>query len=568
MPMSRGRRRAGVAAVAAVLVACAVGQGHPPAAQARPAPPPDAIGRWTAPFGEGDVLAPGAVEAAVLPDGRVFYFTGTENPDHPAPPPRHGGVRLLDLRSGTPEWTAPREGGAGELFSSDLTTLPDGRLLLAGGPHTASLYDPRTNSVAATAPMISERWYPHAAVGADGDATVFGGVGRLLGDPPPGPVRRTETYHADTGTWQENAAGPASENELPPEPRIVLAPNGKFFYAAAGELGDPSAAAASGATAALYQFFDPKTRKWQVSGPAPLGARSGAFVVPLPLEPPYDRMTLVTGGGVLGPVPAGMASPSTTLTAVDANGEVGSRSTGDLDHPRWFSSGVLLPDGQILAVGGADRDDTLAPGTAGAVRIPELYDPATGKWTDVAPSLHPRGFRHTALLLPDMRVLVGGGADDASFELWSPPYLFRGPRPVVKQVQRAVSYGESFDITTPDADLVESVVLLRTPSPEHGNDSDERALRLEFSRSGETTLTATAPPAGTVAPPGLYYLVINTKSLQGPIPSVARMVAVGHTDVGEALQPYADDAPAPVGGSAPAPDHPGALPRPWPSAAR
>jgi hypothetical protein len=89
-------------------------------------------------------------------------------------------------------------------------------------------------------------------------------------------------------------------------------------------------------------------------------------------------------------------------------------------------------------------------------------------------------------------------------------------------------------------------VLLRTPSPQHGNDSDQRALRLEFSRSGERTLTATAPPSGTAAPPGLYYLVITTKSLLGPVPSVARMVAVGHTDVGEALQPFAADAPAPV----------------------
>jgi len=229
MPMSRGRRRAGVVAVAAVLVACAAGQGHRPAAQARSAPPPDAIGRWTAPFEEGDVLAPGAVEAAVLPDGRVFYFTGTENPDHPAPPPRHGGVRLLDLRSGTPEWTAPREGGAGELFSSDLTTLPDGRLLLTGGPHTASLYDPRTNSVAATAPMTSERWYPHVAIGPDGNPTVFGGVTRLISDTQMGQVRRTETYHADSNSWEENYVGPASENELPLQPRIVLDPNGKSF---------------------------------------------------------------------------------------------------------------------------------------------------------------------------------------------------------------------------------------------------------------------------------------------------------------------------------------------------
>ncbi|HEU5449303.1 MAG TPA: galactose oxidase-like domain-containing protein, partial [Acidimicrobiia bacterium] len=67
---------------------------------------------------------------------------------------------------------------------------------------------------------------------------------------------------------------------------------------------------------------------------------------------------------------------------------------------------------------------------------------------------------------------------------------------------------------------------------------------------GDTTLTATAPPSGNVAPPGTYYLVVNKRSLQGPIPSVARMVDVGRTDRSEAPRPFPDDAPAPSGGSA------------------
>jgi hypothetical protein len=128
--------------------------------------------------------------------------------------------------------------------------------------------------------------------------------------------------------------------------------------------------------------------------------------------------------------------------------------------------------------------------------------------------------------------------DDPSFEVWTPPYLFRGPRPTVTRVQRGVGYGEAFTISTPDADLIESVLLLRTPSPGHVNDSDQRALRLDFTRGAGDVLTATAPPSGTVAPPGAYYLVVNKKSLQGPIPSVAHMVDVGRTDGADALQPF------------------------------
>jgi hypothetical protein len=121
---------------------------------------------------------------------------------------------------------------------------------------------------------------------------------------------------------------------------------------------------------------------------------------------------------------------------------------------------------------------------------------------------------------------------------------------VVTAVQKGVNYGESFTITTPDAGLVESVLLMRTPSPEHVADSDQRALTLEFTRTGDTTLVATAPPSGNVAPPGAYYLVVNKRSLQGPIPSVARMVDVGRTDLSAAPQPFPDDPPAPSGGSA------------------
>jgi hypothetical protein len=340
-------------------------------------------------------------------------------------------------------------------------------------------------------------------------------------------VRRTETYHAGTNTWEENYAGPESETELPMVPRVVLAPNGQFFYAAVGQMGSPLGPSAEEALTAFYKFFDPKTKKWELSGPAPLGARSGAFVVPLTMQPPYDRMTIVTWGGVLGPSPGSWlpANPFTTLTSIDADGNVDTRSSGDLNHARWFSSGVLLPDGQVLAIGGADRDDTVVPG-ASAVTVPELYNPATGAWTEMASHVRARGYHNSALLLADMRVLLGGG-DDPSFEVWSPPYLFRGPRPTVTEAPTAVAYGETFPITTPDAALVESVRLIRTPSPEHVDDSDQRALQLEFSRSGPATLTATAPPSGTVAPAGRYYLVVNKKSLQGPIPSVARMVDVG-----------------------------------------
>lgn len=183
-----------------------------------------------------------------------------------------------------------------------------------------------------------------------------------------------------------------------------------------------------------------------------------------------------------------------------------------------------------------------------------------------------RTYHNSAILLPDMRVLLGGHApiashygganadqggpfanndNDPSFEVWSPPYLFRGARPSITGVQSGIAYGETFTIETPDAANIESIVLLKTPSAQHVNDSDGRGLTLEFTRTGSNTLEAVAPPSGKAAPPGFYYLVVNKESLQGPIPSVARMVNVGTTNLEPALQPYQDDNPAaPTGGSA------------------
>lgn len=75
---------------------------------------------------------------------------------------------------------------------------------------------------------------------------------------------------------------------------------------------------------------------------------------------------------------------------------------------------------------------------------------------------------------------------------------------------------------------------------------------LEFSRTPDARLSVVAPPSGVVAPAGFYYLVVNKRSPEGPIPSVARIVHVGETsDPSEAPQPFPDDAAPPIVASAP-----------------
>jgi hypothetical protein len=441
------------------------------------------------------------------------------------------------------------------------------------GLRNANLFDPETNTFSPAGHMKYGRWYPGIVEMADGKVFVASGVRQLISDTQGSQARRTETYDPATNAWTENFADPSSENSLPLQPRMFLAPNGKVFYSGVGQMWGPFGQSVDEAAMAFQQYFDPETKKWEVTGMGPLGPRSGAFVAPLPLEPPYDKMTLVAFGGTLGPPPGNWvpANPFTTLTTLEANGAVTNEMTGNLNHARWFASGISLPDGTVLAVGGGDKDEVIDPGTELAVKTPELYDPKTGKWTEVADQARDRTYHNSALLLPDMRVLLGGHAPiashyggahkdqggpfanndkDPSFEVWSPPYLFRGERPNISKVQAGVAYGERFPISTMEAGEIESVQLIRTPSPQHVNDSDQRIVNLEFTPAGADSLEAVAPPTGVTAPPGTYYLIVNKKTEKGPVPSVARMVKVGETDKGDAIQPFADDAPAPVGGSA------------------
>lgn len=251
-----------------------------------------------------------------------------------------------------------------------------------------------------------------------------------------------------------------------------------------------------------------------------------------------------------------MATPFSTLTRIDARGAVTNRMTGSLNHARWFASAVLLPDGTVVALGGGRVDQLAVPGVEAGVRSAELYDPKTGRWTEMAPPASRRAYHHSSLLLPDMRVLLGGHAasgrpagagaradrEDPTLEIWNPPYLFWGSRPRITSAPAGIRWGETFPVGTAGADRIEQVRLLRLPSPQHVVDSDQRSVILEFTRRSDGRLAVTAPPDGVVAPAGYYYLVVSRMSPRGSIPSVARIVHVGATSDGrQALQPLPDE---------------------------
>jgi hypothetical protein len=133
-------------------------------------------------------------------------------------------------------------------------------------------------------------------------------------------------------------------------------------------------------------------------------------------------------------------------------------------------------------------------------------------------------------LLPDGRVVESGmGADfgnvpdQQSAEFFSPPYLFKGARPIIAMAPSQVQYGTNFIVTTPDAPTIQKAVLIRLGAATHFFDQNIRYVPLSM-QVGTGTLTLTAPTDGKSAPPGYYMLfIVNSAG----VPSVAPILQLG-----------------------------------------
>jgi hypothetical protein len=130
------------------------------------------------------------------------------------------------------------------------------------------------------------------------------------------------------------------------------------------------------------------------------------------------------------------------------------------------------------------------------------------------------------MLLPDGRVLSTGGGDGGgvtpqrSYEIFSPPYLFKGARPSYNLASTAMRYGQPFAVSTADAASIRKVTIIRLPSTTHAFNMSQRLNTLEFQITGGG-LTVTPPAAGRIAPPGPYMLFLVSDA---GVPSVAQTV--------------------------------------------
>lgn len=378
------------------------------------------------------------------------------------------------------------------------------------------IFDPTTKTWRRSAnDMVDDKWYPTAvSLGGkklliasgksnDGDMEVFN--------------ETTETFHPITG-----------DDKIFPNlyPGLHILPNNSIFYsrtgfgtAGAGPGGvaydDPtdSPDRLGGKRAAYFTFNATHTGgTWQKITASPINRVKGMSVTLLKSTPPFVRI-LVMGGvddltnDTYEIFDASVLSPTSSFSPAEPVPD---------GQNRTLCSGVVLPDGNLFVCGGIQSINS--PCT--------MFNSSSDTWSAMANLPSIRDYHSTAILLPSGKVMMAGW-HNTKIEIFSPPYLFKGPRPEISSAPTLVHHGADFTIESPDADSITKVVFVRPMAVTHQTDSEQRVIEiLPFIHDhvNPTQIKLTAPDGGhphPLAPRGHYMMfAINTMG----VPSVAKWI--------------------------------------------
>lgn len=259
----------------------------------------------------------------------------------------------------------------------DAVLLDDGRVLVNGGygmfglVPVAELYDPTTGTWSQAAPPLVPRRHATATKLLDGRVLVVGGD--TASNVATG---HAELYSAVENTWTATGsmAQPRQDHEA------VLLNDGRVLVT--GGTDDDGGVPFSSA-----EIYDPATGTWTPAAPMGEGRTNHQATLLA------DGRVLVTGGGY-------------DLTGTDYY-----RSSSEIYHPitnswtptapmaeaRGEMAGARLPDGTVLVTAGRN--------TTGAVTGSERFDPVTGTWASAGTS-GVTGFTAEGVVLHDGRFLL------------------------------------------------------------------------------------------------------------------------------------------------------------------
>jgi hypothetical protein len=409
-----------------------------------------------------------------------------------------------------------RDNATTDLFCAGFTPTADGRLFVAGGnlgsdssgfypgSRHINIFTPVTNAWTRAPDMTEGRWYPTVTALPNKELLLLGGqsntttVNNYVADvwsPETNTLRRLTTASTQTRSVQHLY------------PWLHVAPNGQVFY--------------SGSTSSMAYLNTASTGSWSTTyNRDGVGRGAGSSVM---YEP---GKLLVLGGGT----PA-----NGTAVKIDLSSGVQVTATNSMSVARTNPNATLLADGTVFVNGGntsgTNFDDTTS------VYSTEIWNPATGTWRTGARARKPRNYHAISLLLPDGRVLTGGGGgcgtctvNHQNIEMYYPPYLFRkdgsgllADRPRVTFGPSSLSYNTSYTFYAPTPNTIQKAALVALGSVTHAFNMNQRYVPLTISAKTSTTFTLTSPNNANLAPPGYYMLFVLDAN---GVPSVARMVQI------------------------------------------
>ena len=450
-------------------------------------------GRWEELPGLPEVTF---MHAVLLPKSSRILFWGYG--------PRLDQARLWDQSTGmyTQPANQPQSLAADEnIWSGAHAHLNDtaGTILVHGGFHfnsnppltpdterRAFLFDPASSTFSAAAELHTGRFYPTTLSMPDGTAlTLYGQDNASPGAPTASSIEVFTPGGA--GSWSAPKTLPFNYFYYP---WTFLLPGGDLFVAG------PQKPARRFDPAANPVIDDPTRQYPQISPQR--GVNMDGTAVLLPLRPPhYEPRVMVAGGNVSG-------ANLKTAEWIDLSvANPAWQALPDMTVARDKLNSVLLPDGRVAVLGGFET-----PPDGGPVEIFDPDDPTAG--FELGPNMkHIRGYHSAAIILPDGSVVMGGDPNGGTTpnERYLPSYFFK-PRPTITGSPASVAYGAGFSVQTPSPATIAEVVLMSPGAVTHGFNQNQRYVGCSISGTTATTVDATAPPNGTIAPPGYYLLFL------------------------------------------------------------
>lgn len=229
--------------------------------------------------------------------------------------------------------------------------------------------------------------YHTATMLDDGSVLVAGGFGFNYVH------RYAERYLPDQNAWQNAGALVVARMGH----AAVRLRDGKVLISGGYDMTIPGTA--FDAVFKSTEIYDPATSQFTANGDMTVPRRHHVATA---LK---DGRVLLTGGIQLRG--SGFGASIATETYDPATGVFTARD--QMARGRWLHTATLLNDGRVLIVGGQPTNCTGSGGCfPEALDTAELFDPATGTITATG-ALHFKRYAHSATLLPDGRVLIIGG---------------------------------------------------------------------------------------------------------------------------------------------------------------